>query len=115
MQTLNMFQGSKEWHAERSRRFTASEAPAMMGASKYHSRDELLYQKATGIVPEVTDAKQALFDRGHRAEAAARRIVEDMLGQDLYPVTAVSDEDDRLLASLDGCTLDEATLYEHKL
>lgn len=115
MQTLNMFQGSKEWHAERSRRFTASEAPAMMGASKYQSRDELLYQKATGIVPEVTDAKQALFDRGHRAEAAARRIVEDMLGQDLYPVTAVSDEDDRLLASLDGCTLDEATLYEHKL
>ena len=115
MKTLNMFQGSKEWHAERSRRFTASEAPAMMGASKYQSRDELLYQKATGIVPEVTDAKQALFDRGHRAEAAARRIVEDMLGQDLYPVTAVSDEDDRLLASLDGCTLDETTLYEHKL
>ena len=115
MRTLNMFQGSKEWYAERSRRFTASEAPAMMGASKYQSRDELLYQKATGIVPEVTEAKQALFDRGHRAEAAARRIVEDMLGQDLYPVTAVSDEDDRLLASLDGCTIDEATLYEHKL
>lgn len=115
MRTLNMFQGSKEWYAERSRRFTASEAPAMMGASKYQSRDELLYQKATGIVPEVTEAKQALFDRGHRAEAAARRIVEDMLGQDLYPVTAVSDEDDRLLASLDGCTLDETTLYEHKL
>ena len=115
MRTLNMFQGSKEWYAERSRRFTASEAPAMMGASKYQSRDELLYQKATGIVPEVTEAKQALFDRGHRAEAAARRIVEDMLGQDLYPVTAVSDEDDRLLASLDGCTIDETTLYEHKL
>ena len=115
MRTLNMFQGSKEWQAARSRRFTASEAPAMMGASKYQSRDELLYQKATGIVPEVTDAEQALFDRGHRAEAAARRIVEDMLGQDLYPVTAVSDEDDRLLASLDGCTIDEATLYEHKL
>lgn len=115
MRTLNMFQGSNEWHAERSRRFTASEAPAMMGASKYQSRDELLYQKATGIGREATDAEQALFDRGHRAEAAARRIVEDMLGQDLYPVTAVSDEDDRLLASLDGCTLDEATLYEHKL
>ena len=44
MRTLNMFQGSKEWYAERSRRFTASEAPAMMGASKYQSRDELLYQ-----------------------------------------------------------------------
>ena len=115
MRTLNLFQGSKEWHAARSCRFTASEAPAMMGASKYQSRDELLYQKATGIGREVTDAEQALFDRGHRAEAAARRIVEDMLGQDLYPVTAVSDEDDRLLASLDGCTIDEATLYEHKL
>jgi len=108
-------QGSPQWHAARANRFTASQAPAMMGASKYQSRDELLYQKATGIVPEVTEAKQALFDRGHRAEAAARRIVEDMLGQDLYPVTAVSDEDDRLLASLDGCTIDETTLYEHKL
>ena len=115
MRTLNLSQGSNEWHAERSRRFTASEAPAMMGASKYQSRDELLYQKATGIGREATDAEQALFDRGHRAEAAARRIVEDMLGQDLYPVTAVSDEDDRLLASLDGCTIDETTLYEHKL
>lgn len=115
MRTLNLSQGSNEWHAERSRRFTASEAPAMMGASKYQNRDELLYQKATGIGREATDAEQALFDRGHRAEAAARRIVEDMLGQDLYPVTAVHQDDDRLLASLDGATLDESIIYEHKL
>ena len=47
MRTLNMFQGSNEWHAERSRRFTASEAPAMMGA---------LYE-AADLIGEVTDAE----------------------------------------------------------
>lgn len=114
MRIIEVEQGSQAWAAERARRFTASEAPAMMGASKYTTRAALLAQKHTGLAPEVSPAQQALFDRGHAAEAAARALLEAELG-DLYPVTAVHDTDDRLLASVDGMTFDEATLFEHKL
>ena len=41
---------------------------------------------------------QALFDRGHAAEASARTILERMIEQELYPVTA---SNGRLLASYD--------------
>lgn len=105
-------QGSAEWLALRANFFTASEAPAMMGASKYQSRSELLHQKKTGLSAEVSGAQQALFDRGHSTEASARKILEGMIGEDLYPVTA---SDGNLLASLDGMTMAENVLFEHKL
>ena len=108
-------QGSPEWHAARAHRFTASQAPAMMGASKYQTRAELLREKATGITPEITPERQRLFDRGHAAEAGARAMAEKALGEDLYPVTAISDADDRLLASFDGITLGENIAFECKL
>lgn len=87
----------------------------MMGASKYTSRSDLLQQKATGLVPEVTPQKQALFDRGHAAERPALAIVEEMIGEDLFPATAVHDTDDRLLASFDGVDMLESVIAEHKL
>lgn len=109
-------QGSAEWHELRAKHFTASEAPAMMGASKYQSRTDLLRQKKTGYTPEVNAAKQRLFDAGHAAEAAARPFAEDVLAQELYPVTCSAEIDGLpLLASLDGLTMDEGTIWEHKL
>lgn len=110
----NIHQGSPEWHAERSTRRCASEAPAMMGLSKYISRSELLRIKSGGAPEDVSSAKQAVFDRGHAAEAAARGIAEAMIGEDLYPCTAVSD-DDLYLASVDGMTDDGSIVWEHKL
>jgi putative phage-type endonuclease len=115
MKTLDVKQGSKAWAEARAMRFTASEAPAMMGASKYQSRNDLLKQKATGLVPEVSDAQQRLFDKGHAAEAAARPIAERIIGEEIYPVTAVSDEHWYLLASFDGITLMEDLCWENKL
>lgn len=114
MKAITVIQGSPEWAALRTQYNTASEAPAMMGVSKYQTRDELLRQKATGIMPEVSRHQQAIFDRGHAAEAAARLILEEMTGEDFYPVTAVSD-DGKLLASVDGITMCDSTLFEHKL
>lgn len=112
MNTHDVIQGSPEWLALRANYKTASEASAVMGASKYMSRGELLRQKATGYVPDVSSAKQALFDRGHETEAAARTILEEMIGEELYPVTATRDD---LLASYDGVTMDETIGFEHKL
>jgi len=108
----NVVQGSPEWHALRAQHFTASEAPAMMGASKYQSRSDLLKQKKTGLTAEVSPHQQALFNRGHAAEAAARLIVEEMIGEELYPVTAT---EGNLLASMDGMDMAEIVLFEHKL
>lgn len=112
MKIHNVAQGSAEWHALRAQYRTASEAPAMMGASKYQSRTELLSMKKTGIVPEVTAQQQRIFDRGHDAEALARPIVEARIGEDLFPIVGTSGN---LLASMDGATMLGETLFEHKL
>ncbi|CAI8932514.1 MULTISPECIES: YqaJ viral recombinase family protein [Pseudomonas] len=112
MKIHNVAQGSAEWHALRAQHFTASEAPAMMGASKYQTRTELLTQKKTGISADVTPAQQYIFDKGHATEAMARPLVEAMIGEELYPVVGT---EGNLLASMDGATMLGETLFEHKL
>lgn len=112
MKIHNVAQGSAEWHALRAKYFTASEAPAMMGASKYQSRTDLLTAKKTGITPEVTPNQQRIFDKGHATEASARPLVEAKIGEELYPIVGTSGN---LLASMDGATMLGDTLFEHKL
>jgi predicted phage-related endonuclease len=116
MKIINAQQGTDQWLAIRASHFTASEAPAMLGLSKYMSRAELLRQKATGITAEVDSFKQAAFDRGHEAEAVARPLAEAYLQEDLYPCTGSLDVDGlQLLASFDGLSMDESTVWENKL
>lgn len=113
---LSLVQGSDEWARHRATALNASDAPAMMGVSKYRSRAELIRERATGIVPDVDPATQRLFDRGHAAEAAARQYAENHIGEELYPVTLTRDVDGLpLSASLDGQTMDGSTIWEHKL
>jgi len=114
MQIQNVTQGSPEWKALRTNHNTASEASAMMGKSKYQTRSALLEQKAIGMAEEVTPAQQAIFDRGHAAEAAARPIAEEIIGEELFPATAL-DDDGVLLASFDGVTMLGDVIWEHKL
>lgn len=110
--THNVTQGSQEWHDLRKNHRNASEAPAIFGASKYITRNDLIKQKATGIVPEVDAATQRRFDAGHATEALARAILEERLGEELYPVVMTKGN---LLASVDGIDMLETTLFEHKL
>lgn len=113
MKTLTLQQGSPEWLAHRRTTHNASEAPAMMGASPYVTRAELIRQRATGIEHDVDEATQKRFDRGHEVEPALRAIAERLIGEELYPVTGVSD-DGRLGASFDGVTLGEDLILEAK-
>lgn len=115
MRAIPVVQGTRDWHALRASCFTASEAPAMAGVSKYQSRSDLLKLKYTGEVPEVTPAQQRIFDKGHAAEASARPIAERIIGEELYPCTATHDDHDWMLASFDGCTMLEDVIWEHKL
>ncbi len=116
MEIINVQQGSAEWLAVRAKYFTASEAAAAMGLSKYMARDQLLRQKSSGILEEVDAQKQRLFDQGHASEAAARPIVEARIGCELFPCTATLEVDGLpLLASLDGLSMDETVVWENKL
>lgn len=112
MKIHNVAQGSAEWLALRAKFRTASEAPAMMGASKYQSRTDLLIAKKTGITPDITPGQQFVFDKGHATEALARPLTEALIGEELYPIVAT---EGNLLASMDGATMLGETLFEHKL
>ena len=114
MITHNVQQGSEAWNKLRSEHNTASESAAMLGLSKYQSRNDLLKQKATGLVEEVTPSKQKLFDAGHDSEAKARPIAELLIGVELFPCTA-TDDDGNYLASFDGIDLMETVVWEHKI
>jgi predicted phage-related endonuclease len=113
---LNLVQGSQEWLNIRSTHFTASEAPAMKGASKYMSRNELLTLKKTGVAKPVSPTQQKLFDKGHAAEDSQREIIELDLFIDLPPVVgSLQVEGMPLLASFDGYPESINEPWEHKL
>ena len=111
MKIHDLIQGSPEWQAYRAQHWNASDAPAMMGCSPYKTRAQLLREMHTGVAAEVDIATQKRFDNGHRAEALARPLAEQIVGEDLYPVTG---SEGRLSASFDGLTLDETQGFEHK-
>lgn len=116
MKIHELVQGSPEWQAFRLTHHGASEAAAMLGVSKKTTRSELLRIKHTGTPKEFSDWVQVnILDYGHQVEALARPLVEDIIGEDLYPVTC-SDEDEggNLSASCDGLTMLYDTAFEHK-
>ena len=107
----DLAQGTPPWHTFRTTHFGASEAAAMLGLSPYTSRAELLKAKALGTEKEVGAQLQAVFDRGHETEALARPIIEEIIGEELYPATCSMGH---LSASCDGLTMDGLLAFEHK-
>lgn len=108
-----IIQGSPEWLDLRKQFRTASEASIMMGASKCATRNELIALSATGDEKEASSFLQRIFDQGHEVETRARPIAETLLGEELFPVVAIDDEG-YLLASFDGITMLEDTVWECK-
>ncbi|HGM6729747.1 TPA: YqaJ viral recombinase family protein [Stenotrophomonas maltophilia] len=112
MITVDHIQGTPEWHAHRAQHLNASDAPAMLGASTNHSRTDLIRQLAAGVPREFSDfVQERVIDPGHEFEAQARAIAEQLVGEDLYPVTGVAG---KYSASFDGLTLLEDIAWEHK-
>lgn len=111
MQKHDLIQGSPEWHAHRLNHFNASDAPAMMGCSPYKTRDALLLELHTGLSADVSAETQRVFNEGHRAEALARPLAEEIIGEELYPVTGTNG---KLSASFDGLTMLDDVAFEHK-
>lgn len=115
MKILELVQGSEAWHKARSEHFTASECPAMMGASKYKSRPQLMKDKK-GFKEVISAQLQKRFDQGHETEEKARDLLEFETA-DSFEAAVASIEIDglKLLASLDGLSDDGKTIFEHKL
>lgn len=114
MKILNLVQGSDQWKEARKNYLTASEASIMMGCSKNVSRNELLKMKKTSTAQEFSDWFQKnILDKGHEVEKMARHIAEKIIGEELYPVTVVTD-DNKMLASLDGSTMLGNIIWECK-
>lgn len=112
MITHNLIQGSPEWAQFRFDHFGASEAAAMLGLSPKVKRNELLHMKHTGTVKEFSDwVQENILDYGHEVEDLARPIIEERIGEELYPVTC---SDGIYGASCDGLTMSEEIAYEHK-
>jgi putative phage-type endonuclease len=110
--THNLIQGSAEWHDFRATHFGASEAAAMLGVSKNVTRNELLRVRSTGIPTDISEFVQTrIFEHGHRVEELARPLVEEMIGEELYPVVMSYG---KLSASCDGLTLEGKIAFEHK-
>jgi len=112
MRTVNLIQGTPEWHAHRAQHLNASDAPAMLGASTNQTRGDLIRALAAGVPREFSDfVQERVIDPGHEFEAQARVIAEGLIGEDLYPVTG---SQDKYSASFDGLTLLEDIAWEHK-
>ena len=109
--------GSPEWHARRQKSFNASDVGAAMGCDPNKTRTQLLQELHTGIRQDFSDYVQSrVVNPGHRIEALARPIAEEIIGDDLQVVGASRDFDlsRPLGASMDGITFLEDPAWECK-
>ncbi len=111
MHTHNIVAGTPEWHANRSNYRNASDAPVVLGCSPYKTRTQFLDEKTSGIAQEHDAGTQARFADGHRFEALARTIGEEILDDDLAPVVGSVGS---ISASFDGLNLMGKKPWEHK-
>lgn len=112
MHIHDLVQGTDAWHQFRFTHDGASEASIVLGLSKKATRNDLLKAKQTGIAKEFSEWVQTnILDYGHEVEALARPIVENLIGEELYPVTCSVGN---LSASCDGLNMSETRGWEHK-
>ena len=113
---VKLEQGSPEWHDHRAKRFNASDASAMMGLSKYKTRQDLMHEYSTGERPPVSPGMQIIFAKGHKAEEDQRPITEAIHGEEFYPDVGILDHDGIPLgSSFDGLSMLWDLTFEHKL
>ena len=105
-------QGSDAWHEYRRTRGGASEVSALFGVSPFVPRNagELFEIKTGAREVFVTDAMKD----GQKYEPAARAKLEHLLEEALEPQVKEFIENPRIIASLDGQTLDGRTIVEIK-
>ena len=113
MKILDLAQGSEEWEKARLDFYCASEAPAMMNASKFMSRNQLLDLKKGWQANPASSFTEKLWEDGHRHEDEARDHIEMARFETVPPAVGSAIIDGlELLASFDG--LLPIVIWEHK-
>lgn len=113
MSDAPMQQGTPEWLEYRRTRGGASEVAALLGCSPWYPRTPAdLYDLKTGATSKhVTSAMR----RGNELESLALTLVEQDTCETFFPGMASCDEHPRIIASLDGITLDGDRIVEIKV
>ncbi len=112
MITIQVEQGTVEWHSLRRSKIGASDCPAILGKSHYkgHTAYSIWRSKVLGKEAEVTSAMK----RGKDLESEALQVVCDTLRYEYTPAVAVSTDRPWQMASLDGFNAERNTLIEIK-
>jgi len=116
-QILNLVQGSDQWLEARLNYLCASEAPVIMGESKFMTRNQLLDLKKGWQKNPDSAFKKRLFEKGHENEDKARELLE-VETLDYFPAIVMLSEVDGIefLASFDGLLSGRPSnlIFEHK-
>lgn len=99
MKIINLKQGSKEWLAYRKLKVMASEAPIVMGLSKYETPYKL-WQRKLGLIEDKE--KTPAMQRGIDLEPIARDLFNMENQSNFQPIVAECSDNEFLAASLDG-------------
>lgn len=106
-----LIQGSADWLALRKTKITASDASVIMGVNPWVSPLKLYNEKMGLSEPrEKTFAMQ----RGNDLEEPARQCFEKKTGLTVFPRVVFHPENDWMMASLDGISLNEKHIVEIK-
>lgn len=117
MRIVDFLQGSADWLLWREGGIGGSDAPAIMGASPYQTRQGLLIQKVTKKAKfgrKTNTGKTSAMMRGINKEPEVRQDYIDRTGNVIKPACCISDEYPWMRASLDGLTNDLALIVEIK-
>lgn len=96
IESIELIQGTPEWHALRKTKITATDACVIMGASHWKTRIQLYYEKLSNEPPMAPSAR---MQRGIDLEPIARDLFNIQTGWDMQPAVIVKDW---VMASLDG-------------
>lgn len=111
MKIIECVQGDSVWHSHRKPPMrNASDTPSVMG-NGYESRSDFMRRWVTGIEREHDEVTQDRFAEGHRFEKLALPLMEEIVGESLYPVVGVNG---KYSASFDGLTAADDIAAEHK-
>lgn len=105
-----MIQNSQEWLEFRKTKVGASDAPIIMEISPWKTPYQLWEEKLGIRETIMTSAMQ----RGTDMEEEARQAFERETGIAMFPMVKIHPENEWMMASLDGISLDEKNILEIK-
>lgn len=108
------FTNPDDWHNWRKTGIGSSDAPVIMGVSRFKDYDTLLLEKAG--LKEREKVSNFAIERGNRIEPLVRKLYENIMGIEFPAVSCQSIEQEYLKSSLDGLdSMTKSLMIEIKL